>query len=123
MQIDKESFKNIMKRRLHTYVIEVISLIDSCSPGITTNVLTRQLVKSSTSILTNFVEGQSSSSAKELARYLEIALKSANESRVWFELLRDTHKIDMPKAEHLLTETDEIAKIIASSVLKLKKRI
>jgi hypothetical protein len=47
-------------------------------------------------------------------------LKSANESKVWICLLRDTNKGEKKKQEWLLKELIEISNIIASSILTLK---
>ncbi|PIX03336.1 four helix bundle protein, partial [bacterium (Candidatus Gribaldobacteria) CG_4_8_14_3_um_filter_42_11] len=48
------------------------------------------------------------------------SLKSANESKVWLCLLRDTNKGDKKELEWLLKELIEIANILASSILTLK---
>jgi hypothetical protein len=47
-------------------------------------------------------------------------LKSSNETKYWLCLLRDGLKIDKKKINDLLTEVDEISKVIASIILKLK---
>jgi len=49
-------------------------------------------------------------------------LKSSNESKVWFVLLRDTNKGDKKEIEYLLEELVEISKILATSILTLKGR-
>jgi len=49
-------------------------------------------------------------------------LKSANESKVWLTLLRDTEKGDVSELEWLLSELVQIANILASSILKMKGR-
>ncbi|HJW16113.1 MAG TPA: four helix bundle protein, partial [Flavisolibacter sp.] len=47
-----------------------------------------------------------------------IALKSANETKYWLCLIRDTMDIDKERIEGLLKEADEISKIIASVIVK-----
>ncbi|PIV38698.1 MAG: four helix bundle protein, partial [Candidatus Portnoybacteria bacterium CG02_land_8_20_14_3_00_45_8] len=47
-------------------------------------------------------------------------LKSANESKVWLCLLRDTDKGDKKELGYLLDELIEVANIIATSILTLK---
>jgi len=49
-------------------------------------------------------------------------LKSANESKLWLVLLRDSKRAKTEDVEWFLKELDEIAKIFASSILTLKGR-
>jgi len=84
--------------------------------------LFEQLIRSSSSIGANLVEGYAGSSLKDFTKFNIIALKSANETKYWFCLIRDTiQDIDRSQIQTLITETDEISKIIASIVLKSKK--
>jgi len=50
------------------------------------------------------------------------ALKPANESKFWLELLRDSDRGDKEAANRLLTEATEIANILATSILTLRGR-
>jgi four helix bundle protein len=79
-----------------------------------------QLVRSATSIGANVVEGGAGSSKKDFINFFHIALKSANETKYWLCLIRDTIEVDRIKIEELLKEADAIAKIIASILLAAK---
>lgn len=79
-----------------------------------------QLLRSATSVGANIIEAKSSSSRKEFIKYYEISLKSANESKYWLCLLRDSYKELSFKCGELLTELDEICRMLTSSVLTLK---
>lgn len=79
-----------------------------------------QLMRSGTSIGANLVEGKAGSSKKDFKNYYKIALKSANETKYWICLIRDTVLIDQKdKLNELLKEADEISKIIASIIINL----
>lgn len=80
-----------------------------------------QLVRSATSIGANVVEGRAGSSKKDLINYLTIALKSANETKYWLCLLKETVKLDTDKATALIKEADEISKIIAAIIINAKQ--
>lgn len=80
-----------------------------------------QLLRSATSIGANVVEGSAGSSKKDWQKFLIIALKSANESKYWLCLIRDTLDIDRNKVHELLTEADELSKILASIIIKSAK--
>ena len=80
----------------------------------------KQLLRSGTSILANYVEANSASSKKDFINFFTHSLKSANESKVWLALLRDTSRGDKVELEWLLKELTEICNIIASSILTMK---
>ena len=82
-----------------------------------------QLLRSATSIGANVVEGNAGSSKKDWLKFLVIALKSANETKYWLCLIRDTSKVDAKRIENFIKEADEISKIIASIIVNAKKRI
>jgi four helix bundle protein len=77
------------------------------------NSLFEQLVRSATSIGANVVEGRSGSTKKDWRNFMSIALKSANETKYWLCLIRDSQEVDNVKMSELLKEADEISKIIA----------
>lgn len=83
-------------------------------------VLAHQLIRSSTSIGANIIEAQASSSRKDFINFLHHALKSANESKYWLGLFRDSAKADVDNADTLLKEAIELANLLGSSILSLK---
>jgi four helix bundle protein len=79
-----------------------------------------QLIRSATSIGANVVEGSSGRTKKDFTNFFHIALKSANETKYWLCLIRDSLMIDKNILEPLIKEADEISKIIASIILSAK---
>ena len=114
----KENFK----QRLYGFVLKLINFLDKLPANNVAWRIGDQLLRSGTSVLANYVEGQSSGSRKEFINFFNISLKSANESKVWLELLRDTKRASKEDVEWLLKELDEISRIFASSILTLKSR-
>lgn len=121
MQNDRSKFKIEFKKRIYVFVLKLIQFLDTLPKDSITQVLVNQLIRSGTSIVGNYIEAQSSSSKKDFTNFFNHSLKSANESKLWFALIRDskrTNKID--EITWFLNELDEISKILASSILKLK---
>jgi four helix bundle protein len=79
-----------------------------------------QLIRSATSIGANVVEGGSGSTKKDFINFFYVALKSANETKYWLCLIRDTMEVNRYKMDGLLKEADEISKIIAAIILSAK---
>lgn len=120
MKNDNAKFKNEFKRRMYDWVLRLVKFIDKLPKDSTCNVMGKQLLRSGTSILANYIEANSASSKKDFINFFTHSLKSANESKVWVCLLRDTNKGDKKELEWLLKELVEISNIIASSIITLK---
>ena len=120
MQSDSEKFKTEFKKRLYGFTLQLIKFIDQLPTDGVTRRLADQLLRSGTSVIANYVEGQSASSRKDYTNYFTTSLKSANESKVWLSLLRDSGRAKDADVMRLLRELDEISKIFASSILTLK---
>jgi len=108
------------KRRLYTFVLRLIKFVESLKKTQTSRIIGDQLLRSGTGILGTYIEGLSASSKREYTNYFNYSLKSANESKVWICVLRDTGNGDKEEAERLLKELSEISHIFASSILTLK---
>lgn len=82
-----------------------------------------QLLRSGTSIGANVEEGRSGSSKKDFRRFYIIALKSANETKYWLNLIKDTEisKVDISRIDEIIKEADELSRIIASIIIKLDR--
>lgn len=120
MENDSVKFKNDFKKRLYVWVLRLIKFIDKLPKDSVCSVMGKQLLRSGTSVLANYVEANSASSRKDFINFFTHSLKSANESKVWLSLLKDLDKGDKTEVEWLLKELLEISKIIASSILTLK---
>ncbi len=122
MQNDNEKFKNEFKDRLYKFVLRLIKFLAAIPRNQITVVVVGQALRSGTSILANYIEARASSSRKEFTLFFQHSLKSANETGVWLMLLRDTNNGEKLELSLLSQELNEIAKIFASSVIKLKNK-
>lgn len=120
MENDRVKFKNDFKKRMYEFVLRLITFIDKLPKGMVSEVMGKQLLRSSTSILANYIEANSASSKKDFLNFFTYSLKSANESKVWLALLRDTNKGDKKELNWFLNELSEVSKIFASSILTMK---
>lgn len=79
-----------------------------------------QLLRSSTSIGANLVEGPAGASKNDFLKFNIIALKSANETKYWLSLIKDTLNIEKAALVKYIIEAEEISKIIASIIINTK---
>ena len=79
MENDNVKFKNEFKKRLYNWVLKMIKFIDKLPKDSTCNVIGKQLLRSGTSILANYIEANSASSKKDFINFFTYSLKSSNE--------------------------------------------
>ena len=120
MQNQNSKLKTDLKHRAYQYSIKIIEFLDTLPKDASTEVITKQLLRSATSIGANIVEAKGASSKRDFTNFFSHSLKSANESLYWLGLLRDAKKINSAQLEYLLDETKELANILGSSILTLK---
>lgn len=120
MQNEKQKFKEDFIRRLIKFSIKILRFCEKMRVRRILWSVIDQLIRSATSIGANVVEAKSSSSRKDYLRFFEIALKSANETKYWLILIKESMSEFKEEAEQLLKEADEISKIIGASILTLK---
>ena len=122
MKNDKEKFKKEFKSRIYKFILRLVKFIDKLPKDTSSQIFARQILRSGTSIGANYIEAQAASSKKDFTNFFHYSLKSANESKFWLAILRDTGKGDSKEAEALLQELTEIANIIGASILTLKNK-
>jgi len=121
MQNNSEKLKTDIRARSYQFALMVIKFIDELNKNDwSIQVMAKQLLRSATSIGANIIEAQAGSSKRDFTNYFSYALKSANETKFWLGLLRDSEKSDRKKADELLQEAVQIANILGSSILTLK---
>lgn len=111
--------------RIKRYVIRLVKFLSALPNDAVRREIIRQLIRSGSSIGANYFEAKSASSRKDYVNYFNHSLKSANESKFWFNVLLDGDLVPdgmISECKWLLNETTELAKIFASSILTLKGR-
>jgi four helix bundle protein len=106
-----------IRHRCYYFSKEVIGFVKNVKHDRLFSSLFDQLIRSATSIGANVVEGRAGSSRKDWKNFYVIALKSANETKYWLCLIRDTMEVSKAKAEELIKEADDISKIIATIII------
>jgi four helix bundle protein len=85
-------------------------------------VLSRQLLRSATSIGANVEEAVSAQSTRDFRAKLSIARKEARESHYWLRLLRDSALLDPSTAADLIDKAESITRILTSIILTSEAR-
>lgn len=85
-------------------------------------VLSKQLLKSGTSIGANIEEAQQAQSRNDFISKISIALKEANETRYWLRLIVDTGFATSERITPLVTQIQELLAMLTSCIKTTKSR-
>ena len=85
-------------------------------------IISKQLFRSATSVGANYREGLGSESESDFIHKISLSIKETHESQYWLELLVDGDYISREQFEELYTISDELIRMMTSSILTLKKR-
>jgi four helix bundle protein len=115
-------FKEEFLKRLIRFSVQIVKFAEKLRKERILWSVVDQLVRSSTSIGANVIEAKSASSKRDYIHYFEIALKSANETKYWLTVIKETMPDFKEETNKLLREASEISNIIASGILTMKGR-
>jgi four helix bundle protein len=119
---ESQNYKSNLKNRCYQFSLNIIALTDNLPKKRSAWVITDQLIRSATSIGANLIEARASSSRLEFKKFYEISLKSANETKYWLFLLKDTKLVDETMINPLIDEITEISNMLGAGVIKLKNK-
>ncbi len=103
--------ENIIAERTYMFAIEIVKLTKELIAE-KEYVLSKQILKSGTSIGANVEEAIGGISKKDFRAKMSISYKEARETQYWLKLLRDTNYISSEKFDFLNKELTSILKIL-----------
>jgi four helix bundle protein len=118
--MNNNDFKKKLIERAFNLSRRVLALVDRFPNKRAAWVISDQLLRAATSIGANIIEAQAASSKKDFINFLNHALKSANETKFWLALAKDLDSELIAEINKLLNETEELTKILGSSITTLK---
>jgi len=121
MEQERTKKSNNVRNRAYDFSLEIINFVKDFPHTKMYLIFADQLMRSATFVGANLVEAKSSTSRKDFARYYEIALRSANETGYWLNLLKDAELVDCEKILLLGGECQEISKMICASLKTIRK--
>jgi four helix bundle protein len=113
--------ENIILTKTYAFALRIVKLYRFLREEKKEYELSKQLLKSGTSIGANCEEGSGAQSRKDFISKYSIALKEAREARFWLRILRDSDYIEVSTANSYITECEEILKII-TAIIKTTKQ-
>jgi four helix bundle protein len=115
--------KNVLKDKSFFFAIRIVNLYKHLQGDKKEFILSKQLLRSGTSIGANVREAYSAESKKDFIHKLSICQKETNEANYWLELLKATDYLSIAEFESVNKDSNELYKIITSSIITCKKNI
>lgn len=107
--------KNIVKEKSFLFAIEIVGLYKVLAER-KEFVLSRQMLRSGTSIGANIREAEQAQSKADFIHKLSISLKEANETEYWLELLFETQYISESEFLNMKPKIMELLKLLTSII-------
>lgn len=108
--------KNIVKDKSFAFALRIVKLYQFLVKEQKEYVLSKQLLRSGTSIGANVRESEHAESKKDFIHKLSISLKEANESDYWIELLYQANYINEKQYQSIHKDLIELLKLLTSIV-------
>jgi len=110
---------NVILSKSKSFAIRVIKLYQFLSKEKSESVLSKQLLRSGTSIGANVREAHNSMSKAEFKAKMNIALKEASETEYWLELLSESKYIDDQQFKSIYCDCNELNRLLISIIKSL----
>ena len=102
------------------FAIKVVKLYNYLKSEKKEVVMSKQILRSGTSIGANVREGKYAQSRADFINKMSIALKEANESAYWLEILHQTNYLDDALYKSLYDDSDKIIAVLTKIVKTTK---
>lgn len=113
--------ESVLRDKSYSYALKVIRVYKQIVVEYKEFVLSRQFLKAGTATGALVSEAEFAQSKPDFISKMSIALKEANECRYWISLLRDSEYITLATATDLLSDNEEIIRILVASIITAKK--
>jgi four helix bundle protein len=115
--------ENIVMTKSYAFSLRVIKMYKYLVYEKKEYVLSKQLLRSGTSIGALIREGEHAQSRVDFLNKMNIALKEANETQYWVELLRDSDYLSSVESLSILEDASELIRLLASIVKSIKQSL
>lgn len=113
---------NVVREKSYRFALQIVKLGRALVEREREYVLSKQVVRSGTSIGANMEEAIGAQSEKDFYARLTTCYKEARETRYWLRLLRDSELVRAEDAKSLIEDCDELIRIIGASQATMRRK-
>ena len=108
--------ENIIKIKSFAFALSIVKSVQSINSSQKEYIMSKQLLRSGTSIGALVYEAQHAESKKDFIHKFSIALKEANETKYWLKLLHNSNYLEFRSYQNLKSDLMEIIKLLISII-------
>ncbi len=112
---------SVVSEKAFNFALRIIKLYKYLNKEKKEFVISKQILRSGTSIGANIEEGRYAQSKKDFISKMSISLKESAETLYWLKLLKESKEVDSKYLIDLIKECDEIIRILSSIVKSSKE--
>ena len=112
--------ENVVKEKSFRFAIRIVRLCKFLHNTKNEHVISKQLLRSGTSIGANTAEARYAQSRPDFVSKLSIAMKEAAETDYWLRLLYETDYLTQAQFSSLIHDCDELERLLASIIKTTK---
>ena len=121
--MEQRRSQSIVQGKSFRFAVQLVGYIRRQPKDHVSLVLTRQLLRSGTSIGANVEEALGGQSSKDFISKLAVAAKEARETGYWVRLIRETQPHDQQELADLLKECDVLLRMLNSIILTTRRKL
>ena len=114
--------ENVSKEKSKKFAIRIVKLCRFLTGEKSEFILSKQLLRSGTSIGANLAEAECAISKNDFLAKMYIALKEASETRYWLELLHETDYLTDTEFNSIYADCDELVRILSSATKTMRNK-
>ena len=111
---------NVIEEKSFHFAVRIVKLNQYLRTKKKEYILSKQLLRSGTSIGANVAESQQAQSRADFISKLEIALKETTETKYWLRLMRETGYLSESEFESIFSDCAELEKILVRIIKSTK---
>ena len=111
---------NIIEEKSFVFAVRIVNLYKHLNEKKREFVLSKQLLRSGTSIGANVAEAEQAQSKPDFISKMSVALKEASETKYWIKLLTSTGYLTEVECVSILNDCVELEKILVSIIKSTK---
>ena len=114
--------RSILKDKSKSFALRIICLYKYLCEEKKEYVMSKQVLRSGTSIGANIAEAFFAQSDADFAAKLQISRKEAGETIYWIELLSESDYLDSKLADSLSKDCNELLKLLTASIITIRAK-
>ena len=119
----KMKAENIVRKKSYAFALRIVKAYKYLAEEKKEYVLSKQLLRSGTSVGANIEEAIGGQTPKDFFAKLNVSYKEARETMYWLRLLKDSDILNEKESDSLMKDCDELLKIIGTIIKTMKVKL